>query len=118
MALKITRLVTCKHRRSSAGTITCREARSAWGYRAPEVVQGEPHCKPIDWWALGIIHYYFLAVRLPFIGLDIDIQILEQSVPILKDMPDDAEESWHPAHTQTSPSFSALPRHQLGRPKS
>lgn len=71
---------------------TITEAGGARGYKAPEIVDGKPHGMPADWWALGIICYYFLTGRLPFLGGDCEVQITTHPVPILPSMPDDAQE--------------------------
>jgi serine/threonine protein kinase len=30
------------------------------GYRAPEMLQGEPYSTPVDWWAVGVMAYSML----------------------------------------------------------
>jgi PAS domain S-box-containing protein len=37
-------------------------------YLAPEIVRAEPHSFEVDWWALGVTVYIFLAARVPFRG--------------------------------------------------
>jgi serine/threonine protein kinase len=31
------------------------------GYQAPEVLQGQPHSTPMDWWAVGVMAYKMLV---------------------------------------------------------
>lgn len=37
-------------------------------YLAPEIIQGSPHGKAVDWWGLGILMYEMLTGQPPFRG--------------------------------------------------
>ncbi|XP_077127964.1 microtubule-associated serine/threonine-protein kinase 4-like [Ranitomeya variabilis] len=44
------------------------EVAGTYHYIAPEVILKKGYGRPIDWWAIGIILYEFLAGRVPFSG--------------------------------------------------
>ena len=44
----------------------CKKLLGTPDYIAPEVIQGKPVTKSVDWWALGVIACEFLTSRLPF----------------------------------------------------
>lgn len=50
-------------------------------YLAPEVILGQGHGKPVDWWALGVILYEFLVGFPPFYA-DTPAQIFENIVSL------------------------------------
>ena len=35
-------------------------------YRAPEIIEGRPYGKSVDWWSVGIVLYYLLNRTTPF----------------------------------------------------
>ena len=53
-----------RHRRKV--TVAFKSAMGTYGYRAPEMLNGEGYGRSVDWWALGCTVYKLLVGKSPF----------------------------------------------------
>jgi serine/threonine protein kinase len=79
-------------------------------YLAPEIIQGSPHGKAVDWWGLGVLLYEMLTGQPPFRGKNRN-ELYEQVLKVEVIFPEHVSQ---PAKNLVSALLAKKPEDRLG----